>query len=298
MKPSLDCFPCFVNQALTAARRFTDDVDIQERIVKETLAEIGRFSLNQTSPEMGATVGRIVAKAVGRRDLYKEEKKRFNNAVIAHLPVLRRRIAHAPDPFEAAVRIAVAGNLIDFTAPGGKTDEKLEDLFNDALSRPLSNLGDADVIARLKRTVQTANRILYLADNAGEIVADRLLIEQLPKGKVTVVVRGAPVANDALLEDARDAGLDALTEIIDNGLDLPGTLLSAAPKSFVDRFNAADLIISKGQGNFETLDFDPGRLFFLFVIKCTTVATYIGGEMGESVVIDKRGGDNGHMRSD
>ena len=289
MKPSLDCLPCFVNQALVAARRGTDDATVQEAIVKAVLRKLTTFDLNRPSPEMGAFIDRTVATTIGREDLYLSEKQRFNALMKSHLPAIRKMVETAPDPFETAARAAIAGNLIDFTAPGGKTDSSFESVFTDLLHRPMSRVGGADAVRRLKSAAKAARRILYLADNAGEIVVDRLLVEQLPMQKVTMVVRGGPVANDALMEDAEFAGLHELVEVIDSGLRIPGTIVSDAPKSFQKIFKEADLVISKGQGNFETIEFEPDRIFFLFVIKCRAVADQIGAAMGEMIITDRPG---------
>jgi uncharacterized protein with ATP-grasp and redox domains len=139
--------------------------------------------------------------------------------------------------------------------------------------------------------VTTAARsILYLADNAGEIVFDRLLIERLPAGRVTVVVRGAPVINDATRADAQVAGLDRIAEIIDNGSDAPGTVLEDCSAQFRERFESADVIIAKGQGNFETLSAAGANICFLLKIKCPVLATHTGIELGTQALIHRERG--------
>jgi uncharacterized protein with ATP-grasp and redox domains len=144
---------------------------------------------------------------------------------------------------------------------------------------------DPDAAAALRRAVAGADRILYLCDNAGEIVFDRLLIEVLPSEKITAVVRGTPVINDATLEDARATGLTEVVRVMDNGSDAPGTLLETCSPAFRDCFAAADLIIAKGQGNFETLSETRGkRIFFLLKVKCPLIARDIGEPTGRLVV--------------
>jgi len=148
-----------------------------------------------------------------------------------------------------------------------------------ALACPLD--GDVEGFAD---AVSTANSILYLADNAGEIVLDRLLIERLPIEKLTVAVRGVPVINDATMTDARDAGITELVTVIDNGSDVPGTMLEACSASFRSQFDEADLIISKGVGNFETLNDVEKRMFFLLKVKCSVIAEELGVEVGSLVL--------------
>jgi uncharacterized protein with ATP-grasp and redox domains len=286
LKSSLECFPCFLQQALRAADRFAPSAAVKERIVMSVLKQLQAFDRNRTSPEMGAFINRTAREAVGVADLYAAEKRHSNRRVTAMLPKLQEIIVASPNPFETAVKAAIAGNLIDFTAPGGDVTTPLETLFEKAMAKPLMQLS-GDAVSRLQTAAKSARNILYLMDNAGEIAADRLLIEMLPRGRVTAVVRGGPIANDALKEDALSVGIDEVAEIIDSGLALPGTLLHQCSDSFRSRFDEADVVISKGQGNFETLDFIPGKLFFLFVTKCVTVANYIGCDMGELIVSDR-----------
>jgi len=139
-------------------------------------------------------------------------------------------------------------------------------------------------LAEFSRAIAAAERILYLADNAGEIVFDRLLIERLPTEKVTVAVRGLPVINDATLIDAEYAGITELVEVIDNGSDAPGTILEDCSEAFLERFHAADLIISKGQGNYETLSQVHKDIYFLLKVKCPVVARDVGCQMNSLVL--------------
>ena len=133
-----------------------------------------------------------------------------------------------------------------------------------------------------------AQDILYLADNAGEIVFDRLLIEQLPMQKITVVVKGFPIINDATMEDAVAAGLTEIVSVIDNGSDAPGTILEICSDAFVSRFEQADLIITKGQGNYETLSDIDKNIYFILKAKCPVIASDLGCPIGQMVLINKR----------
>jgi len=178
-----------------------------------------------------------------------------------------------------AARIAIAGNMIDMGINRNITEADVRQAMQHALSEPF--FGEQE---RFIQEVDEARSILYLADNAGEIVFDRLLIEQILPRRVTLAVRGAPVINDATLVDAQAAGLDEIVEIIDNGSDAPGTLLEDCSQEFRRRFAEADLIIAKGQGNFESLNTQPGNLFFLFKVKCPLVANHILQPVGMQVL--------------
>jgi hypothetical protein len=285
MKTYVDCMPCFVTQAIRGPRRFTDDPAVIEVIAREVAAELSRFDFSRPPPVLGGAVNRIISRHLGVDDPYLDEKRRFNALALELLPGLRERIARSADPFETAVRLAAAGNAIDFGSPGGRTDGRLAELLEDALAAEIGGGGTA-AIARLKAAAAEARSILYLADNTGEIVLDRLLIERLPPGSVTVAVRSGPVLNDALRDDAEQAGLPAVATVIESGVAMPGTPLELCSAELRERFETADLVISKGQGNFETLSDAPRRVFFLLMIKCEVVARHAGCAAGDLAVIE------------
>jgi len=178
-----------------------------------------------------------------------------------------------------ATRLAIAGNMIDTAINGNISEADVHQAVQQALSEPFYREQE-----RFHQAVAKARSILYLADNAGEIAFDRLLIEQISPERVTLVVRGTPVLNDATLVDAQAVGLDAIVEIIDNDSDAPGTLLDDCSQEFRRRFAGADLIIAKGQGNYESLRNQPGNLFFLFKIKCPLVANHLMQPVGTQVL--------------
>jgi uncharacterized protein with ATP-grasp and redox domains len=177
------------------------------------------------------------------------------------------------------VRLAIAGNMMDMGVNASLTEADVRQTMKQALTAPF--FGEMD---KFRHAIAEAHSILYLADNAGEIAFDRLLVEQLLSKHVTVAVRGAPVINDATLIDAQTVGLDQIVEVIDNGSDAPGTILSDCGPEFRRRFAEADLIIAKGQGNFETLSGEAGNIFFLFKVKCAVIAEHVKQPMGMQVL--------------
>jgi len=185
----------------------------------------------------------------------------------------------ADRPIREAVRLAIAGNVIDLGVDGGVTEEAARAELENASGRPLE--GDVE---RFEREVCRAERILFLADNAGEIVLDRLLIEQLPPDRVTVAVRGRPVINDATLDDARAAGLHEIALVVDNGSDAPGTVLEECSPAFRRCFDRADLVIAKGQGNYETLNDQRRGIFFLLRVKCPVIAARTAAAVGTHLI--------------
>jgi uncharacterized protein with ATP-grasp and redox domains len=285
MKTDLECVPCFLYQAVRAVRYGGADAARQEALMRDVLQRLGHVDLSVSPPCTAHEIYRLVKGATGGDDPYREVKRRFNRFVLGRLDALRRRVLGAKDPFDAAVRVSIAGNLIDFGLNTGVKESDLDGAIETALGSPLT----VDHVARLKEAVASAARILYLGDNAGEIVLDRLLVEQLPRERVTFVVRGAPILNDALREDAETAGLPGLVEVIDNGSDAPGTILERCSPEFQARFAAADLVIAKGQGNIETLDLiTDKRMFFLLKVKCAVLARSLGVPLGSLVVKENR----------
>lgn len=279
MKISLDCIPCFVRQTLEAARLVTSDPTVHERILREMLHWTGEIDLSQPAPVMGQLMHRRLREIIGDDDPYREAKDRQNHMALRILPELKRAVEAASDPLMIAVRLAIAGNVIDMGVNGDITESHVRESVRQASAGPL--VGD---LKGFRRAVAEAHRILYLTDNAGEIAFDRLLIEQLSPARVTVAVRGFPILNDATLSDARTVGLHEIVEIIDNGSDAPGTLLADCSPEFKRCFAGADLIIAKGQGNFETLSDESYPIYFLFQVKCPVVAACARVPMGSRVL--------------
>lgn len=279
MRTHLDCLPCFVRQALEAARMISDDRGLQEDLLRNVLRWTADMDLSLPPPVMGQRIHRLLRELSGNPDPYREAKQRQNTMAMAMLPELERVIGSSSDPQLTAARLAVAGNIIDMGVGGELNELKVKDSIEGALEEPLQ--GDWE---GFRKTARSAKRILYLADNAGEIAFDRLLVEQLGPERVTVAVRGAPTINDATMEDAVDVGLDRVVKVIDNGSDAPGTILEECSSAFLERFHQADMVIAKGQGNYETLSEAPREVFFLFQAKCQVAALHAGFPIGSRVV--------------
>jgi len=212
-------------------------------------------------------------------------KDHQNRMALALLPKMKTEIEGATDPLIMALRLAIAGNVIDMGANGDVTESGVRESISQALTKPF-----AGEQSGFRKAIAEAQSILYLADNAGEIAFDRLLIEQLSPARVTVAVRGAPTINDATMADARAVGLHEIVEIIDNGSDAPGTLLDDCSQEFKRRFTEADLILAKVQGNFETLSDEPDNIIFLFKAKCPVIAEHVRVPLGTHVLTRSRAG--------
>ncbi len=283
MQTYLECVPCFLRQALDASRMVVDDVAVHERIVRETLGLVEKMPFDRSPPYMGQRIHRLLREASGNPDPYSEVKNKSNALALGLYPELKQRICSSDDRFVTAVLLAIAGNIIDFGCKSSLDDDEVHRAIESALE-PGEVKSNSDSIDALRRAIERAEDILYLADNAGEIVFDRLLLEEMPLDRTTLVVRGGPVINDATQQDADKAGLASLLAVMDNGSDVPGTILESCSESFRNRFRECDLVIAKGQGNYETLNNEEGNIFFLLKVKCPVIAGHIGCDVGRALV--------------
>jgi uncharacterized protein with ATP-grasp and redox domains len=280
MNTYLDCLPCFLRQSLDAARNATPDVGVHEQILRDVLRMAAELDLDQPPPIVGQAIHRRVRELTGAKDPYLAAKRRFNDVAMAALPELKEVVRRAADPLQRAAGLAVAANAIDVGVASALTETDVRTalcgLPAEATHGEWSKLQDA---------AAKATKILYLADNAGEIAVDRLVIELLGPERVTVAVRGAPVLNDATEDDARQVGLHEVVRIIDNGSDAPGTILDDCSAAFQRCFRRADLIIAKGQGNFETLSGTGENIAFWFKVKCPLVSRQRGLPLGAHALL-------------
>jgi hypothetical protein len=279
MKTYFDCIPCFIRQTVEAARIATSDQKLQEKILREVLRAVSKMNLSKSPPVMMQYMYRLIREISGSQDPYKKLKDSFNKLALDIYPDLSDRVKKASDPFEAAVRFAIAGNIIDSGAVHNLNKSYIIETIEQAMSQKLSGN-----IEKLRIAINSANKILYLGDNTGEIVFDKLLIEQLPLDRVTFVVRGYPVINDATMIDAKVTGMTDLVNVIDNGSDAPGTILEDCSEEFIQHFSDADLIIAKGQGNYETLSSTDKSIFFILKAKCPVIAKNISCEIGSLII--------------
>ena len=276
----LDCIPCLLRQSFDAARNITDDGGLHEQLLREVLGLAADLDLNRPPPWVGQRIHRRLRELTGIADPYHGAKSRFNRLALSMLPELRERTRRDPNPLVAAAKVAIAANVIDLGVKSQLDESQTAEVLGGSCS--VDAYGD---FADFQRRVEDAREILYLADNAGEIAIDRLLIEELGPERVTLAVRGKAVINDATIDDARAANLHELVAIIDNGSDAPGTILDDCSGAFLERFKKADLIIAKGQGNFETLSECDANIFFLLKVKCPVIATHVGLAPGTSALV-------------
>lgn len=279
MKSGIDCFPCFLKQAHSSVTYATEDEARQWQVMTGAAPVLAGLSLDQNPAYNSSLVLHKVNELLGMADPYAAAKKSSNEKALAMLPVLRERIKGSEDKLQTAVRLAVAGNVIDL---GIKHEADLETTIEEALGDGFARFEYESFKSRL----DSSKNVLYVLDNAGEIVFDRLLIEGLrAHGKMVIaVVKGGPILNDATMEDAAAAGLDKLVKVIDTGSDFVGINREKASPLLLKALDTADLVIAKGQGNYETLDALGPRAFFILKAKCNHVARALGVKLGDLVL--------------
>lgn len=278
MMVHLDCFPCFLRQSIIALRLGTKDKSLQEDILKSVLEDIQRADTAQPPAYSTTFIHRKIRQMLGK-DPFREIKSEYNQVAMRLYPALKTAIEKNSDPLWTATRLAIAGNVIDF---GLFTSVDIEGTIFRALNNPLA----VDDYILFKDAITVTDEILYLTDNSGEIVFDRLLIETMISlgKKVRVVVKGSPVINDSTMEDAIETGLTGVCEVLDNGSDAVGTIIKWTSPLFQETFKNARFVVSKGQGNFETLVSSGKKIFFLFQSKCDVVSKELGIPTGSMLL--------------
>jgi len=272
MKTYLDCTPCFFRQALSATRRAVEDPERQENIMRMVMEQLSQADYSKSPPHLARDMYRLIKTESGDVDPFKDIKHESNRLVEDLYPELKDIVAQSPNPLETAVKLAIAGNVIDFGANHAVSSVDIHRSIDEALH---VSLGE-NAFDNFHISVSKARNVLYIGDNAGEIVFDRLLIEQLLPQNIVYAVRGFPVINDVTLEDAKEVGMDKIVEVIHNGLDAPGTVLVECSDSFMREYDKADLVIAKGQGNYETLNDEKKHIFFMMKVKCPVVSSDVG----------------------
>ena len=289
MNTSLDCLPCFFKQVLESGKL----LGISDQSIKDIMDEIGNelkhFSLEMCPPQMAYHMQRMFVEKTGKEDPYREVKQMSNREALAVIDELRVIAEESPTPLKTAVQLACAGNIIDYGAFPSGIDVRSE--INKILQQQEDSMQDHALLfdfESFEQALGSAKQVLYIADNAGEIVFDRILLEAInklfPQTKLYFVTRGKPILNDALIEDALACGLDSVATIVDSKSKTPGLVLKDTDPEFLKLFHDADMIISKGQGNFEALSEEVGPIFFLFIIKCEVIMHHVKGSMRQLVL--------------
>lgn len=283
MKTEYKCLECALNGFILLVEKQHIEKERKDELIRWFFEYMSESDFDKPAPFIARDIHAFLRNELGCDDLYADAKKQDNDRIISLLPEFTKAIQIDSYPLVAALKLAIAGNIIDLGTNHGMDHSEV---IENAISRELA----VDDSSELLSQIQNANNFLYLCDNAGEIVFDKLFLDTLFKGeildrsKVTLAVRGEPIINDATLEDAKYIGLVQDYNVISNGDRAPGTCIEFTSEEFNQIFNNADFIISKGQGNFESLSSNKDKnIFFLLMAKCSLVADQLGVDVGDMV---------------
>jgi uncharacterized protein with ATP-grasp and redox domains len=285
MEIKYDCLPCVDRQFIRLAEKLTDDVNVQKEIIEYGKKVIEERQEDTTVPNMIGMVYAFAKKKTGIIDPYQDEKKECNEIAekLINRLELRKKIQNSLNPIDTAMRISIAGNIIDFGVGYEIDDSVVQESVDGCLSSELFGTSSNNLMEEINK----ANKVLFIADNAGEIVFDKLFIESLPQEKITYVVKGGPIVNDAIMEDAISTEMDKLIRVIDTGAAIQGVELTKSSDEFLREFEEADLIISKGQANYESLsNMKDKHIFYLLKAKCQVIAEDIECNQHDYVLLD------------
>lgn len=286
MKAQPDCIPCMLRQVLQTARKVSEDAWLHRKVLNEIMQLLAKADFDRSPAEIVSEVVRAAQRPLGAANPFAEDKAAHTATAQALEARLREAIAKAPDPLHAAIKIAGGANALDANV-FGPVD------LQAAIERALERGFAIDDYIDFKADLAKAKSVLMVGDSAGEVVADKLLVERIAGGgagdgggkSVVYAVRKAPILNDATREDAEAAGIGAVATLIDTGADTMGAPLSLTSQDFRARFDQADLVLAKGAANFETLDGESKTKYFLVSVKCAVVARHFGVSVGDGVFI-------------
>ncbi len=277
MNISLDCIPCIVSNFLKLLKTGILPEDAREKAMRRLLMFLSEADFQQSPPELGREIHRMIRQELNNPDPYLEIKNKYNRMILNMNSDLEKMIIFAKDPFDTAMRLAIAGNVIDF---GSQHQFDPIETINRVINAHIA----IDDSQKLKEDLKSAESLLYIGDNCGEIVLDKLFIKHINVTNTYFAVRSDPVINDITIDDALMVGMDKFAKIITTGDNAPGAVWESTSPEFRQVFNQADVIISKGQGNLEGLIDVPGNIYFLCVIKCDLIARRLGAKNGDFIV--------------
>lgn len=278
------CLFCFARAFEKLLDKHVQENEVKVRMAQRFFSMLGEADTSRPTPYIAREFHALIREYLDETDPYRREKEKGNQLALSLYPELEKKVKQSGDPFNRALRYALAGNIMDY-GPSSRFD------VHDTLEKVEKADFAIDHSRDLQEEIRKAKNILYIGDNAGEIVMDKLFLETIGHPNVHFAVRGQPVINDATMEDARVVGMDQVAEVISNGYDAPSTILEEASEEFMRAYLGADLIIAKGQGNFEGLMHqNDHRLWFLLMVKCQVIGDMLGVYKGDFVV------SNGHQK--
>ncbi|HLA38926.1 MAG TPA: ARMT1-like domain-containing protein [Candidatus Glassbacteria bacterium] len=279
MKDKFQCLSCIFSQTLDFVRSSAEDEMDAEAAVRAIFRTMGETDFDREAIAIKRDIGRLARFLCSNGDSFDHFKSRLNRYALEAFPKLVTHVEMAENPLLAALKVSAAVDIFEINTNNHCDLALLKAKLAEVDRQPL--LGDPD---ELYRQVSLASSVLFLLDGAGQVFSDRLLLTQLPREKITLVV-GSEAVGTATLEEARIAGLDRMVEVIENGSDAPGTVIKECSEEFRERFERAELVIAKGEGNYESLSGVEGKNFyFLFKARCPILAAEVGCQSGDLVL--------------
>lgn len=277
MRLDFECLFCTIRQMLKASRKSLSNRYDLERVMRMVLRQLAKSDWNESPMVVAHRLFNMVKELSNNPDPYKEEKKDQNKKALALYPMLREILEKSKNKLLTAVKLAIAGNLIDF-GPGHQFE--VSDVIMEALNKSLA----IDHFKDFTELLKTANKIVYIGDNAGEIVFDRILLEQLKSKEITFFVRSEPVVNDIIYDDAIETGIDKIAKIEKLKILPESRNEGISLDEMKNLFQKTDLVIAKGQANYELFDNYPGKIFFLLRVKCEPIARALNSRVGDVIL--------------
>lgn len=280
-----ECVSCLVKKQIG---RYPAEAERAVKIeyMQSVLRTIADVPTTMSAPEVMDEIYRIQERMFGAGKDYSRIKEHFNSLMLELAPSVQMEIGKSASPLKTAVQYAMMGNYIDFAAMDSVDENKLIQMLSKAADTPVRE----DTLLAMEADLKQAKELVYLTDNCGEIVLDKLLIQEIqklyPDIEITVIVRGKPVVNDATIEDAEQVGLPEMVRVIDNGSSVGGTCIEGISEEAKNHINGADIIISKGQGNFETLQKCGLNVYYIFMCKCSMFADRFGVPLYSGILIN------------
>jgi uncharacterized protein with ATP-grasp and redox domains len=276
MELFFDCVPCMIRQALEAARTTTNDVEIHDKVVYETINLMTKYKEYRNSPDLAREIHRIVKEQTLRDDPYSKIKERDLEAAIGVYPYLKEFLQSKENKLYWALKIAATGNNLDAAV---YNDVNIKQCIERELEKEFS-ICDIDI---MENKLQSASSVLIIGDNTGETIFDKVMIESFSNLTITYGVRSESIINDVTEKEAVASGLDQVSKIVSTGCSAPGAILEDCSDEFIDIYNKSDIIISKGQGNYEALSEEKGNIFFLLKAKCPMISRKLNVNLNEYI---------------
>jgi len=284
MRADSDCYLCGVQKAVTIMNEYHVEMDQQVTIIRDIFAEIAKTDPEASAPQLSATFMKILSDVLKVDDFYYDAKEKYNAILMEKAPHLKQMVEQAKNPLKAAIQMAVTGNYIDFGALSDVNETQLKALLIDYQKVPIREA----VLKAIRYDLDHAQKMVFITDNAGEVVLDKIFLEMVqklyPLLEISVIIRGGAILNDVVIHDAEQVGLTQLFEVVENGTAIPGTELEKINAESRQLIDAADMIFAKGQGNFETLCGCGLNVYYLFLCKCGLFTQRFGVDRFTAVV--------------